>query len=254
MDNTNHDAQHASAYKSKQGTDLTQNTYTITQLNEYSNYVHLQPEWQSYPKNLIVDVSTSWQRQVVPGEKQEPEISKHGAKQRQNTLQHINGKPVVMVQYDYRDCQSQWFHYVKTGLDFFVDGVKLLLGHNTTILNTTYPDQLQKVKVRDGFAQFVPICTSKDVTSYDYVILINDDTVGFDAYFVNSQRHQHNYFASGGQWFEHYTADGCFAHNLQKFSGRCNGIGSNGGLLIVVPDELSRPVTKITVKLTEITA
>ena len=39
-----------------------QNYIKIDQTNEYSNYVHFQPEWKSYPKNLIIDVSTSWER------------------------------------------------------------------------------------------------------------------------------------------------------------------------------------------------
>ena len=31
-----------------------------TQLNKYYNYVHLQPEWNSYPLNLLFDVTTEW--------------------------------------------------------------------------------------------------------------------------------------------------------------------------------------------------
>ena len=52
-------------------------------------------------------------------------ILKHGAKQKQNGLQYVNNKPVVAVQYDYRDCESQWFHYAKTGLDFFRNQIGL---------------------------------------------------------------------------------------------------------------------------------
>ena len=81
--------------------------------------LHFQPEWNSYPRNLIIDVSTSWDRLIIPGEETESDISKHGAKQRQNTLQYVNNKPLVAVQYDYRDCESQWFHYAKSGLKRF---------------------------------------------------------------------------------------------------------------------------------------
>lgn len=31
-----------------------------TQLDKYYNYVHLQPEWDSYPLNLLFDVTTKW--------------------------------------------------------------------------------------------------------------------------------------------------------------------------------------------------
>ena len=218
----------------------------INQVNEYSNYVHFQPEWKSYPKNLIVDVSTSWEREVVLGQ-EEHDISNHGAKQRQNTLQYVNGKPVVAVQYDYRDCQSQWFHYAKTGLDFL--GYYFKLFGDESIPNTAYSDELQREKLQDGFAQFVPICTSQESTSYKYTVEINDRTMGFDVYFVPSYIQQWNYFFYQDH-FEYYFQDGCYANNYQKFTGLCN-VDQDAGLLIVIPDELSRPLTKISVKLTE---
>lgn len=218
----------------------------VSQVNEYSSYVHFQPEWRSYPRNLIVDVSASWERHVVPGE-EGPDMSNHGAKHRQNTLQYVNGKPVVAVQYDYRDCQSQWFHYAKTGLDFL--GRHLELFEDRSIPNTAYSDEMQRQKLQDGFAQFVPICTSRESTSYEYTVEINDDTIGFDSYFVPSYTHQWTYFLYP-EHFEYYPQDGCHANNHQKFTGTCD-VGRNAGLLIVIPDELSRPMTKISVKLTE---
>ena len=222
----------------------------INQLNEYSNYVHFQPEWESYPRNLIVDVTTSWNREIIPGQEEKPDVSKHGAKQRQNTLQYVNDKPVVAVQYDYRDCQSQWFHYAKTGLDFFRNQLELF-EEDKSIPNITYSDDLQKQKLENGFAQFVPICTSKESTSYDYTVSVNDDTIGFDVYFVPSYAQQWNYF-SHSEIFEYYDEDGCYANNYQQFSGKCHNVDKNAGLLIVIPDELSRPMTEISVKLTEI--
>lgn len=224
-------------------------TVKITQTNEYANYVHFQPEWKSYPLNIIVDVSTTWEREVIPGEEEQSDISKHGAKQRQNGLQYINNKPVVAVQYDYRDCESQWFHYAKTGLDFI--GYHLeLFGENRSIPNTVYSDESQKQKLQNGFAQFIPICTSKDSTNYKYTVSINDKNIGFDVYFVPSEIQQLNYFLYPEN-FEYYTEEGCYAHNYQKFSGTCKDVDKNGGLLIVIPDELSRPMTKISVELTE---
>lgn len=220
----------------------------VNQVNKYSNYIHFQPEWKSYPRNLIVDVSTSWDRKVIVGEGM-PDVSKHGAKQRQNTLKYVNEKPVVAVQYDYRDCESQWFHYAKTGLDFF--GNQLESVATKSIPNTTYSDELQKIKLENGFAQFVPICTSKDSTNYKYTVSINDNTTGFDVYFVPSHMQQWNYFLNL-QNFEYYTDEKCFGNNYKKFSGQCENVDKNGGLLIVIPDDLSRPMTKISVKLTEI--
>lgn len=31
-----------------------------TQFNKYYNYVHLQPEWNSYPLNILFDVTAKW--------------------------------------------------------------------------------------------------------------------------------------------------------------------------------------------------
>ncbi len=219
-----------------------------TQLNEYSNYVHFQPEWKSYPRNLIVDVSTVWERQITPGSGEKSDISKHGAKQKQNSLQYVNNKPVVAVQYDYRDCQSQWFHYIKTGLDFIGNQLESL-EENKSIPNTAYSDELQKQKLQGGFAQCIPICTSKKSVNYEYAISINDKAVGFDAYFVPSNVQQENYFLYPEN-FEYYNQEGCHVNNHQRFSGTCN-VDKNAGLLIIIPDELSRPMTKISVKLTE---
>ena len=69
-------------------------------------------------------------------------------------------------------------------------------------------------------------------------------------YFVPSHVQQWYYFQYPEN-FEHYSDDGCFANNFQKFSGECTGVDKNGGLLIVLPDELSRPMTKISVDLVE---
>lgn len=226
----------------------TRETITTNQINMYSNYVHFQPEWNSYPRNLIVDVSTSWEREFVLGQEDKSDITKSGAKQKQNTLQYINGKPVVNVQFDYRDCESQWIHYARTGLFFL--GNQLEEYKPKSIPNVTYSNEEQRQKLANGFATFVPICTSKESTNFEYTVSINDKNIGFDVYFVPSYIHQWSYFLYP-QYFEYYSPEGCSAHNFQKYSGFCNQVDKNSGLLIVLPDEFSKPVTKITVELTE---
>ena len=223
-------------------------TVKISQTNEYANYVHFQPEWKSYPRNLIVDVTTTWEREVILGEEEQSDITKHGAKQRQNGLQYVNNKPVVVVQYDYRDCESQWFHYAKTGLDFIGYNLNFFEA-NTSIPNSVYSDESQKQKLQNGFAQFVPICTSKESTNYEYTISVNDATIGFDVYFVPSEAQKFHYFDDVD--FEYYSQEGCFGNNFVKFVGACQGVDKDSGLLVVIPDELSRPMTKISIELTE---
>ncbi|MFB5608439.1 MAG: hypothetical protein ACE5RI_05010 [Candidatus Nitrosomaritimum yanchengensis] len=226
----------------------TRETVTTNQINTYSNYVHFQPEWNSYPRNLIVDVSTSWEREFVLGEEDQSEIKKSGAKIKQNTLQYVNGKPVVSVQFDYRDCETQWIHYARTSL--FLIGNQLEKFEPKSIPNISYSDEEQKQKLANGFATFVPICTSKESTNYEYTVSINDKNIGFDVYFVPSYIHQWSYFLYP-QYFDYYSQEGCFAQNFQKYSGFCNQVAKNSGLLVLIPDELSRPMTKISVELTE---
>ena len=170
----------------------TRETNTTNQINMYSNYVHFQPEWNSYPRNLIVDVSTSWQREFVQGQVDQADIVKSGEKQKRNTLKYVNGKPVVSLQFDYRDCETQWIHYARTGLFFF--GNQLEKYESKSIPNLSYSDEEQKQKLANGFATFIPICTSKDVTNFEYTVSINDKNIGFDVYFVPSYIHQWSYF------------------------------------------------------------
>ena len=37
----------------------------VNQVNEYTNYIHFQPEWNSHPRNLIIDTTTSWERHIL---------------------------------------------------------------------------------------------------------------------------------------------------------------------------------------------
>ena len=77
----------------------------------------------------------------------------------------------------------------------------------------------------------------------------HDENIGFDVYFVSSQDQVVSYLTTDS--FEYYSQEECFAQNFQKYSGFCNQVDKNSGLLIVIPDELSRPMTKISVELTE---
>ena len=43
------------------------------------------------------------------------------------------------------------------------------------------------------YVQFIPMCTDKKTTSYEYSISIDDETSGFDVYFVDSKKQFENY-------------------------------------------------------------
>ncbi len=118
------------------------------------------------------------------------------------------------------------------------------------IENDSYDGVEQQSKIKDGFSQFIPICTSKERTSYDYSVKIDSDDLGFDVYFVSSIDERNDFHDSGDN-FDFYTADGCYSKNKKSYSGTCDDVGKNSGLLIVIPDELDKPLTKVSVSLKE---
>ena len=229
-----------------------------TQLNKYYNYVHLQPEWDSYPLNLLFDVTTKWVRDY---DSFQPKDKKphQGAQQRINQLQYLEGKSYLEVKYDYIDCSYQWIHYARHGTDMITSHLDYVAGRqidsdNFTSFSVVHgPDKKNMHELNDAdkkyYSQFVPICTSKDQTSFDYGVRIDDKEMGFDVYFVPSIGERYNFHYNSTN-FLHYGDEGCFGKNYQSYSGTCD-VGKESGLLIVIPDELQRSLTKVTVKLKE---
>ena len=99
------------------------------------------------------------------------------------------------------------------------------------------------------YAQFIPICSDKKITSYEYSIKIDGQNSWFDVYFVDSKKQFDTYLKS--EKFNFYTSDSCFGKGYTSFSGVCENIDGNSGLLILIPDNLSRSLTKIEINLHE---
>ena len=103
-------------------------------------------------------------------------------------------------------------------------------------------------KIRNGFAQFFPICTFKNTTSYDYSVKTDNKDLGFDVYFVSSSLQREHFTDSK---FNYYGESGCYGQNKQSYSGTCNNVGKNSGLLLVFPDDLKPWTTKVVINLYE---
>lgn len=223
--------------------------------NKYSIYVHLQPEWDSGSKNIIFDVTNSWYK----SKNDKNDLSDYSNNYNSNQLQYINNKSYVELKHDFSNCQEEWQPMLyRKAVDSvrheieYVQGNQLSANPEISIFpdieNANYDKVEQQDKIKNGYAQFIPICTSKDITSYDYSIKTDNNDVGFDVYFVSSSLKRDN-FAS--QDFQYYKKSGCFAQNKQSYSNTCNDVEKNGGLIIVFPDELNPWVTKVTVNLYE---
>ena len=228
---------------------------TKIQFNKYSNYVHLQPEWDSYPRNILFDVTTQWNKNYNDDSLDETKPHQ-GAQQRINQLQYLEDKPYLEVKYDYIDCSYQWIHYARQGSDMFASYLDYITGKQKESDNFTTFSNIQNTDLKNKefdstnvYSQFIPICTSKENTSFDYGVRIDDKELSFDVYFVSSIKEKYN-FHHDPDAFTYYSEKGCSGEKYQSFSGTCS-VNQDAGLLIIIPDDLQRSLTKVTVKLKE---
>jgi hypothetical protein len=85
--------------------------------------------------------------------------------------------------------------------------------------------------------------------TYEFTVSINDKNTAFDVYFIPSEIELRNYLEDRS--FTFYTKEGCFAINHNSFSGICNNVEKNSGLLVVIPDNLKLSLTKVKISLHE---
>ena len=226
-------------------------------VNKYSVYVHLMSEWESDSKNIIFDVTNSWHKSNKDDVNQV--FNAESKKYNENQLQIVNDKSYVELKHEFSDCQEEWQPMLyRKAVDTvrheieYVQGKQLSTNPDISVYpnidNKKYDSSQQQSKIKDGHAQFFPICTSKEMTSYDYSVKTDNTELGFDVYFVPSLNQREKFSSSE---FEYYQESGCFGQNKQSFSGTCKNIQKNSGLLVIFPDELKPWTTKFTVNLYE---
>lgn len=228
-------------------------------INKQSVYVHLLQDWGSYPGNIVYDITNVWSQTNEQALKPEARLEM-AKKTSVDEVRSVHGKSYMLVPHGNTDCHDVWEpHYARFGADVIRHQIEYLAGKqispdpNLTLYALTkskHDDKEHDERLKAGFSQFIPICTSKNVTSFDYSVRINDDSVGFDVYFVPSISEQANYDEQNGK-FKHYENEGCFGKNYVSFSGTCDNVDKNSGLLIVIPDALTLPLTKLDVYLYE---
>ena len=224
-------------------------------INKYSIYVHLQPEWNSYPSNIIFDVTNVWSNFNSTLYNHNPDDISGLIAYNSNQLQSQNGKFFVELKHEFSDCKSSWnpisYRYA---IDSVRNQIELMKGtqlnDNPYISIVPNITSSQNELIQSEYVQFIPICTSKDVTSYEYAITSNNERLSFDAYFVSSNNELQNYLSADS--FTHYIQEGCSIQNHQSFSGVCKNVGKNSGLLLVIQDDLELYLTRIIVNLHEL--
>lgn len=227
-------------------------------VNKQSIYVHLQPGWISYPKNIEYEITNVWsQQQKAPLNPQERlEISKQN---NVDEVQKQHGKEFVMIRNSNSNCRDSWEpHYARFGADTLRHYIEYAIGvqknpdPNITLYNSlkSRQDEAQHQNmIKSGYSQFIPICASKDGASFDYSVKVNDASTGFDVYFVSDISQQSLY--DSGSDFTYYVDGQCSGKNYERFSGTCNNVAKDSGLLIILPDTLKLPLTKLEVWLYE---
>lgn len=224
-------------------------------INKQSFYVRLQSDWASYPGNILYDVTNVWTREG--NEHLDPQARLDLSKQA-NRVQEIHGKSYVLVHHGNSNCYDDWEpHYARFGVDTVRHHVEYVMGLQKStdpnlVMYNSVPGKQDaddhEAQIKSGYVQFIPICTHKEKTTFDYSIKINDETIGFDAYFVPSVGEQ-DLYVQNSPAFKHY--EGCFTRNHVRFSGTCHDVGRESGLLIILPDNLGLPLTKVEVWLYE---
>ena len=117
-------------------------------------------------------------------------------------------------------------------------------------LNREYGLVEEEYRLTEGYGQFIPFCTIKDLTSYDFSISTTDETYGFDYYIVPSGNEFDKWVE--GKVFQHYSNKDCFGEGWLTISGTCKGVSAGSGIMVLIDSELTTPLVTITVKKLEI--
>jgi len=228
-------------------------------INKYSIYVHLQQNWKN-SGNILFDVTNVWSDPSPETDFSESSDTSLLSSYNSNQLQYQHGKSFVELKHDFSNCDSNWkpisYRYIIDSIRGKIDsiqGTKLNDDPYVSVypnsLNLNYNTEKQIEYAKQGYVQFIPICTSNETTSYEYSISLNDNNVGFDVYFVPSEEEIVNYLENDS--FRFYPQDGCHAQNYHSFSGICKNVGKDSGLLVVLPDDLSLSLTKVRISIHE---
>jgi len=224
-------------------------------INKYSIYVHFQDEWNSFPSNILFEVTNVWSNSNINDQIYSTDFSNVSDfdNYNSNNLQFQDNRGYVELKHQFSDCNSSWkpmsYRYA---IDSVRNQIELIQG--TELHSDTYVSVFPNIKSIDSiesnfYVQFIPICTDKKITSYEYSISIDDENSWFDVYFIDSKKQFQNYINS--EKFDFYMNDSCFGKNYHSFSGTCENVDQKSGLLIIIPDNLERSLTKIKVNLHE---
>jgi len=224
-------------------------------INKYSIYVHLREGWNSQPGNILFDITNVWTNSNTTEKNysDDPSNVSSFTNYNSNELQYQHKKSYVELKHEFSNCKSSWKPMLyRYAIDIVRNNIELAQGNQLN--DDPYISILPNISLENqtestSYAQFIPLCTSHETTSYEYSISLNDKNIWFHVYFVPSKEQLTNYLDSEN--FDYYPGDGCSANFYQSFSGICENVGKDSGLLIILPDIMKQSLTKIEVNLHE---
>jgi hypothetical protein len=224
-------------------------------INKYSIYVHFQEEWNSFPTNILFEITNVWSNPNTNDQIYSTDFSNVSDfdNYNSNNLQYQDNRGYVELKHQFSDCNSSWKPITyRYAIDTVRNQIELIQGSelNADTYVSTFPNIKSTDSIESKFyVQFIPICSDKKITSYEYSISIDDKNSWFDVYFVDSKKQFENYLEN--QKFDFYTNDSCYGKAYTSFSGVCENIDGESGLLILIPDNLNRSLAKVIVNLHE---
>ncbi len=236
----------------------------------YRVYVEPLPDYAtSYASNVIYDATNAWTA-VNPNIKF---YQAQGPSQADLYVQwvkdfgsvsgkigeEINGQ-TIFVGLGGSNCNGSWQPYSSGTVTQIAEqeiGHFLGLGHSSNPNDIMYPTTnvqygtiTWQKNLDTGYVWFIPICTTKSVTSISYSISLSRQDDAFDVYVVPSQSEYNNYV--NNQQFQYYQGNGCYGTNRVSYNGVCEGIAQNSGLLVATRGHiLINHLVTVTAQLTE---
>ena len=226
------------------------------------------PEWAAYASNVMYESTEYWSERL-PGTAfyvaESPQDADFVVKWvKEFGVEHVGyafGSRFVEVGLGDSHCMDEWHPYSGRHVARIMKheiGHILGRGHSDSPSDVMYPVALGKeyglvetdLQFVENHAHFVPFCTSRDTTSFEYGVSTDDPVYGLDVYVVPGPSSLEDW--SGGREFERYPRDSCFGTGYLSYGGLCESVSGGSGLLVVTGDTLSERLATVTVKYREV--